>query len=256
MPKPRTLHMDKKVFVGVDGCRAGWFAVALTETDSFGVFQFSKILDLLNYFCDGNTYLRILVDIPIGLIDSKSDCKRRFCDLEARRLLRPYRQSSVFPTPCREAIYARSYESACNTNEEITGKRLTKQTWGIVPKIREMNDFLIATDSAKEKIIETHPEVCFWALAGKPMEYSKKESEGFSERKELLQKICTSTDEIVQSAFSKYRRKDVARDDILDALVASVTAKLSFQRELKSVPKIPEKDSQGLPMQVVYTTVC
>lgn len=256
MSKLRTLHMDRKMFVGVDGCRAGWFAVALTETDSFGVFQFSKISDLWNYFCDGNTCVRILVDIPIGLIDSKSNCKRRFCDIEARSLLRSNRQSSVFPTPCREAIYAKSYESACDINEEVTGKRLTKQTWGIVPKIREMNDFLIATDSAKEKIIEIHPEVCFWALAGKPMKYSKKESEGFIERKQLLQEICTSTDEIVQNALSKYRRKDVARDDILDALVASITAKLSFQRGLKSIPEIPEKDSQGLPMQVVYTTDC
>ncbi|HWQ49708.1 MAG TPA: DUF429 domain-containing protein [Methanosarcina sp.] len=256
MSKLRTLLMDKKVFVGVDGCRAGCFAVALTETDSFDVFQFSKISDLWNYFCDGNTYVRILVDIPIGLVDSKYNFKSRFCDIEARRLLRPNRQSSVFPTPCREAIYARNYESACDINEEVTGKRLTKQTWGIVPKIREMNDFLIAIDSAKGKIIETHPEICFWALAGKSMEYSKKEIEGFSERKKVLQEICTSTDEIVQSALSKYRRKDVARDDILDALVASVTAKLAFQRGLKSIPEIPEKDSQGLPMQVVYTKVC
>jgi len=256
MPKLQTLLMNKKVFVGVDGCKAGWFAVALTETDSFGVFQFPKIPDLYSYFCDGNTHVRILVDIPIGLINSKSNCKRRFCDVEARSLLRPYRQSSVFPTPCREAIYAKSYESACDINEEVTGKRLTKQTWGIVPKIREMNDFLIATDSAKEKIIEIHPEICFWALAGKPMEHSKKENEGFNERKKLLQEICTFTDEIVQNALSKYRRKDVARDDILDALVASVTAKLSFQRGLKSIPEIPEKDSQGLPMQIVYTTVC
>jgi len=186
MPKPRTLFMNKKMFVGVDGCRAGWFAVALTETDSFGVFQFPKIPDLYSYFCDGNTHVRILVDIPIGLVDSKSNFKRRFCDVEARSLLRPYRQSSVFPTPCREAIYAKSYESACDINEEVTGKRLTKQTWGIVPKIREMNDFLIATDSAKEKIIEIHPEICFWALAGKSMEYSNKESEGFNERKKLL----------------------------------------------------------------------
>lgn len=256
MPKLQTLHMDKKMFVGVDGCRAGWFAVALTETDSFGVFQFSKISDLYSFFCDGNTHVRILVDIPIGLVDRKSNFKRRFCDVEARSLLRPYRQSSVFPTLCREAIYEKRYESACDINEEVTGKRLTKQTWGIVPKIREMNDFLIATDSAKEKIIEIHPEICFWALVGKPMEYSKKEREGFNERKKLLQGICIFTDEIVQRALSKYRRKDVARDDILDALVASVTAKLSFQRGLKSIPKSPEKDSRGLPMQIVYTTVC
>lgn len=117
-----------------------------------------------------------------------------------------------------------------------------------------MNDFLIATDSAKEKIIEIHPEICFWAFAGKQMEYSKKKNEGFGERKKLLQEICTSTDEIVQNALSKYRRKNIARDDILDALVASLIAKLSFHRGLKSIPENPEKDSQDLPMQMVYTT--
>lgn len=60
----------------------------------------------------------------------------------------------------------------------------------------------------------------------------------------------------MQNALSKYRRKDVARDDILDALVASVIAKLSFQKGLRSIPEIPEKDSQGFPMQVVYATIC
>lgn len=84
MCKLRTLLMDKKVFVGVDGCRAGWFAITLTETDSFVTFQFSKVSDLWNYFYDGNTYMRIFVDIPIGLIDSKSNCKKRRCDIEAQ----------------------------------------------------------------------------------------------------------------------------------------------------------------------------
>lgn len=256
MCKLRTPLMDKKVFVGVDGCRAGWFAVALTENDSFSTFQSPKISDLWSHFYDGNTYVCMFVDIPIGLIDSKSNCKSRYCDLEARRILGPIRQSSVFPVPCREAVYAGSYESACDINEKITGKRLTKQTWGIVPKIKEMNDFLTTTASAKENVKEIHPEICFWALAVKPMEYSKKRNEGFIERRKLLQEICTSTDEIVENTLSNYRRKDVARDDILDALVSSLTVKLSSERGLKSIPKNPEKDSQGLPMQMVYTTVC
>lgn len=169
--------------------------------------------------------------------------------------MEPSRYSSVFPAPCREAIYAESYESACEINEIVTGKRLTKQTWGIVPKIREMNDFLTTTASAKENVKEIHPEICFWALAGKPMEYSKKKREGFVERRNLLQEICNSTDEIVENALSNCRRKDVAKDDILDALVASLTAKLSSKGRLKSIPENPEKDFQGLPMQMVYTTV-
>ncbi len=55
--------MDKKVFVGVDGCRAGWFAVALTETDSLSTFQFPKISDLWTHFCDSDAYVCMFVDI-------------------------------------------------------------------------------------------------------------------------------------------------------------------------------------------------
>ena len=60
----------------------------------------------------------------------------------------------------------------------------------------------------------------------------------------------------MQNSLDKYNRKDVARDDILDALVASLTAKLSFEEGLKSVPQNPGRDSKDLPMQMVYTTVC
>jgi predicted RNase H-like nuclease len=252
----QTLLMDKKVCVGVDGYGAGWFAIALTEAGDFDTVVFSEISDLWNYFCGDHTDVHICLDIPIGLIDRSSSYKRRPCDAEARKLLAPKRHPSVFTPPCREALHAESYESACDINEEVTGIRLTKQLWGIVPKIREVDDFLVSAHSAQENIKEIHPEICFWAFAGKPMEDSKKKNEVFIERKKILQEICNLTDRIVQNSLDKYNRKDVARDDILDALVASLTAKLSFEKGLKSVPQNPGRDSKDLPMQMVYTTVC
>jgi predicted RNase H-like nuclease len=46
----------------------------------------------------------ILIDIPIGLKEERVD--ERECDVEARRLLRSKRASSVFRSPCRKAIYS------------------------------------------------------------------------------------------------------------------------------------------------------
>ncbi len=246
--------MSEKVFVGVDGCRAGWFAVALTEADDFDTFLFLEISGLWDYFCSSNADVHICVDIPIGLIDRASNYKRRPCDGEARKLL-GLRHPTVFTPPCREALYAKSYESACDINEEVTGIRLTKQTWGIVPKIKEVDDFLTSTHSAKECIKEIHPEICFLAFAGKPMEHSKKKNGGFIERKKILEELCDLTDGIVNNSLSKYKRKDVKGDDILDALAASLTAKYSFEKGLKSVPQNPGRDSKDLLMQMVYARI-
>ncbi|MEQ9563370.1 MAG: hypothetical protein RLN69_12685, partial [Woeseiaceae bacterium] len=47
-------------------------------------------------------------------------------------------------------------------------------------------------------------------------------------------------------------RKDLAKDDILDALVGAVTA--SFYPSLEVLPHDPVKDDEGVPMEMVYAT--
>jgi len=61
------------------------------------------------------------------------------------------------------------------------------------------------------------------------MKYSKKSHDGFLERKETLKNIYLFTDKIIEAALLEYRRKDVAKDDILDALVAAITAKIGYR---------------------------
>ena len=60
---------------------------------------------------------------------------------------------------------------------------------------------------------------------------------------------------IFDKACGKFQKKvadkDVARDDILDALAAAVVARHG-QGKLQSVPKVPQKDPMGLPMEMVY----
>ena len=54
-----------------------------------------------------------------------------------------------------------------------------------------------------------------------------------------------------QFSQKKVADKDIARDDILDALVAAVVARHGHGK-LQSVPNVPQKDPKGLPMEMVY----
>lgn len=247
--------MSKKVFVGVDGCRAGWFAVFLAaeiekscewKVELFP--KFSLLIDFLKTEYEQADFL-ILIDIPIGL---KSGGRgERLSDLGARRILKA-RKSSIFPVPCREAVYAENYEEACKVNKELAGKSISKQAWNIVPKIRDVDSFLIQNEIFGKKVKEVAPEICFQSLAGFPMKSSKKSAHGFSERIKVLRAVCLFTDEIVGAALSRFRRKEVSKDDILDALAAAITAKIGCKDGFEYVPCNTETDSRGLKIQMVY----
>ena len=236
------------MFVGVDGCKGGWFAVALSALGepAFGVF--ADIEKLWDEYREADV---ILIDIPIGLKDEGPE--ERACDTEARRLLAPERASSVFPTPCREALSATTYKAACDINERLTGKRLSKQTWAIVPKMREVDELLVRDAKARERIKEVHPEICFWALAaGRPMHYPKRSEQGYLERAHILQQAEPRAYDIIAQALAKRPKNTVARDDILDALSAAITASTGPDA-LATLPQNPETDAKGLPMQMVYS---
>ena len=83
------------------------------------------------------------------------------------------------------------------------------------------------------------------------MQYAKKRNEGLSERTQLLQSIYPQTADIIAHALSTYKRKDVARDDLLDALAAAVTGSIGGD-DLVSIPQEPEFDERGLRMEMVY----
>jgi predicted RNase H-like nuclease len=233
------------MFVGVDGCKMGWFAVSLTQGVKWKVQVFPDILSLWNQCRDARL---ILIDVPIGL--RNSGFSERQCDKAARKLLGRPRSSSVFPVPCRDAVYADATK-ASDINERLTGRRLSKQALGIIRKIREVDKLLAVDNNARSVMKEIHPELCFWALNGRaPMKYHKKDERGLLERKQVLRGVCSFIDDLVSYALEKNRGK-VAEDDIIDALAAAVTASRSICR-LSFVPDSPEIDSMGLPMQMAY----
>jgi len=231
--------------VGVDGCRGGWLAVKLANSGAWEVKIFASFSQLWTAHEDATL---ILVDIPIGLLN---DAHGRPCDWLARRALGP-RYRSVFPVPCRPAIYGKTYDEAIKINEQLTKKRIFQATWNIVPKIRQVDELLLKNRKARDTVREVHPEVLFWALAGqRPMVFKKTVDEGFNERLMVLNRIYPQTKSVLSRGIVSLRTQDWARDDLLDALAAAVTGLLGGKK-LKTLPETPERDSHGLPMEIVY----
>lgn len=199
------------------------------------------------------TAVLILVDIPIGLPDK--GCVNRPCDSLARRVL-GNRASSVFPVPCRSAAYAENIANARNLNIEEIGVSLSAQAWGICRKIAEVDKFLLANPDSRSIVREMHPEVCFWGLnGGRPMRHSKKTQEGGAERLELLESVDSRVGALYQRVITETLRKQVQRDDVLDALVGCVTGMAQATGDLMQLKGTPVKGGEGLPMEMVYRSI-
>jgi predicted RNase H-like nuclease len=231
--------------VGVDGCRGGWLAVSLTTNGTSDCHIFENMASL---WAAHRQAALILVDIPIGLPEAAND---RTCDKEARKVLGP-RRASVFPVPCRAAVYAPDYDAAINLNERITGKRIFRATWNLIPRMRQVDEILQADSRARGVIREAHPEVLFWGLnQRRPMAFYKKKVAGEAERLEVLEKVYRGIKAIYQELKENLPRNSAAADDLLDALAAVVTGLIGGTR-LQTLPLSPERDSMGLPMEMVY----
>ena len=108
-------------------------------------------------------------------------------------------------------------------------------------------------ERARKHIRESHPEIAFWALAGgRAMVHNKKSGEGLEERLSLLKNVIANAEQIFDEAVQTFRRKDVAKDDILDALALAITA-ASPSETIITIPENPELDVKDLPMEIVYT---
>ena len=237
----------KAKFVGVDGCKAGWLTVGFAD-GAYEVDVFPTFGELVGHY-EGASI--ILVDIPIGLRGHGPE--ERLCDTEARKRLGSPRSSSVFPVPVRQALRQPTYQAASQANHRIRGKKISKQTWAIAPKIAEVDDVMRThAVGGGTAIREIHPELCFWALnRQKPMGNRKKETEGIRERVGVLERHEPRTRDIL-SAGLEASRAAAAADDILDALAAAVTARLGYPDSLQTVPDTPPEDEFGLPMEMVF----
>jgi predicted RNase H-like nuclease len=236
-------------YVGLAWASNGWLGVILRDDDSWETDHFPTMWSLWKHHNDAAC---ILIDVPIGL---PSD-HRRACDVEAKRKLTEQGRR-IFYTPIREAVYEQNLEDAKEINEEA-GYSIQNQAWRIVPRIREVDEFFDMNPGARDRVFETDPELCFYSLNGHEAVPPKKTDRGLTRRKALLADAHTDAESIYEEACARYLSPKYAsflrtRDDILDAMVAAVTARRD-PSELTHLPERgePPRDSRGLPMQMVY----
>jgi len=242
--------MSSNLYLGVDACPYGWIALIIEKNQGWKLEKFEDIEQLWKKYSIASI---ILIDIPIGL--RKNSGKPRVCDSTAREYLGK-RSSCIFPTPCRKALSAVTYEEANKTNRELTGKGLSKQTYNIMPKIREVDTLLIRNGKASEIFIESQPEACFTALNNdQPLEYYKKQKKGIRQRLNLLKNHWHFEKNPYQIGKKRFNRSEVAIDDILDAWVLGISALLG-RNNLRFFPKKYEHDSKGFPMRMGVPKFC
>ena len=192
----------------------------------------------------------VCIDIPIGLsIDGF-----RACDRAARQLLGK-RSSSVFPVPPRLALAPLTYEEINLASKAQCGKGVSKQAFYLLPKIRETEALLRSSCSDDLDWRETHPELCFSSFNGAmPMGDNKKTNAGFRERKTVLTRHipARTIDRLLRDLMASVPRAQCTRDDMVDALVCGVVARLDPAGRGCLPLGGQEFDEVGLPMRICY----
>lgn len=236
---------------GVDGCKAGWIVAVISATaETTGKLRYPLAVEDIRispHFADVllRTYdcTLVCVDIPIGL---SSGSEPRACDAAARKLL-GRRASSVFTPPVRPCLSARSYADAAEMHRKCSGKGLSKQSFFIMDKIRQVDELL--TPAMQTRIREIHPEVTFCVLNGaRPLGHNKKTLAGRNERIALLTEIFPAAAGMIETVG---RAREVVADDILDALAAAWTAAQTVVGQAATLPEHPERDDKGLRMEML-----
>ncbi|MBG1233679.1 DUF429 domain-containing protein [Aestuariivirga litoralis] len=223
--------------IGVDGARGGWIA-AIWDGEALTTRLFAHFAEVLEL----DTSV-IAVDMPIGL----PPLHRRKAEREARAKLTG-RKSSIFAIPSRAAIYQESYAAACveNLKHSDPPRKLSKQTFHLFPKMREVDGLMMPALQAL--VHETHPELAFCAMnVFAALRHSKKTPEGEAERMALLQAQGLPA---LQPHHFDFPRKDVKRDDVIDACAAAWSAWRILERKALRFPDVEERDALGLLMRI------
>lgn len=220
---------------GVDGCKGGWLVVFEDDGELDANFIPSVeplLVDLRQGRLDA-----VAIDMPIGLLDAP----RRQCDVEARRLLGP-RRSTIFPAPTRASLKATDYERACELSRASAGVALSRQTFNLLPKIKELDELIVPVD--QPRLTEAHPECAFTRLAGHPPPDSKRTAQGRAWRTQLLGQALPHFPGLVETS------QDLPQLDLIDAAALAITARRMAEGTQRQLGH--EVDATGLTASIAY----
>ena len=229
-----------KKIAGIDGSKGGWVCVSGYE-NNFKELKFEKLKEFSDI--KSKDFNLVLVDIPIGLdIDLKKG--GRIVDKLARKELLT-NKSSIFNAPSRLVLEAKNYEEANKINKN-KGMGLSKQSWNLVKKIKEVDDFI--RNSNKTIIFESHPEIIFQVMKRDKVSTKKKNDEGIIERRNLLEKngfnkVFLERNLSAKDSFYK-------KDDFIDACSLFWSANRAIAKTEVKIPNDIVLDSEGIIMQI------
>ena len=225
---------------GIDGCKAGWVVVSSDIDDPAGATR--VVTDDLDATLDAEGIELAVIDIPIGFSDGPG---ARDVEAAMRGFLKG-KSSSVFNTPCRAAMHEATYFDASHVNAHHLGKRLTKQSFMLFPKMIEVDAVVARVTQGRLK--EGHPEVSFaWLNGGEPVLSQKRKPAGQADRCHLLRQVGIDGDALLDGL----RGPACGRDDVLDAAALMWTAGRVARNEHETYPAAPGRDAAGLEMSVV-----
>ena len=240
--------------VGVDWGSGQWICAIREGPGEWDLEARPSFLSVWHHHQD---HTPILVDIPIGLVEEGL----RQCDKEAREVLESVRPNSVFWTPPRPAIEAKTYDEAKALTDQLSPKGLTTQAWGIAPRIRELDEFLAEVSEARGAVRESHPEVCFAKLnGGEPPESGKQDDGGIEARLKILEAVESGTRDSYEELIDEYVEPPAHarlvstndRDDVVDAMALALTA-AEEEGEFETLPEKPPEDAEReIPIEIVH----
>jgi predicted RNase H-like nuclease len=237
---------EARRFVGTGLCADGWVAV-VHRADGFdhaAVFgEFGALWGRYEEVAD-----RIAVPVPVGLRERGEE--PRPPDRLARELLGP-RRSTVYDAPVREATRKQRYQTASRVNERKAGRGLAREAFDEAAAVAEVDELLSAIPEAGPVVTEAHPELCFRAFRGEPLEYDERTAAGYAERLRTLADFDPNAPVDVVTASEATAGHEVAVADVLGATALALTVRPG-PGELRSLPEDPPTDPEGLPMRMVY----
>jgi predicted RNase H-like nuclease len=228
---------------GADGCRSGWVVAYRNGTGPIDARICQNTREMISQLVPGCI---LCMDVPIGL----SEMGPRQADREARQRLGWPRMTSVFSAPIRPVLECTTWEEASAIRRAVEGKGMSRQAWGITPKVREVDQVVRELDPRQKWIREAHPEVSFATWAGNSMLHNKKSISGRQERRLLIDREFGEG--TVARLWDGVRGKGLARDDLIDALAMLWTADRVASGHSGTLPQEAQRDSFGLRMEIVY----
>ena len=233
------------MYIGVDGCKGGWIA-SVYDRGSFEIKKYFSIEELVEA---NKNYNELLIDMVIGLQSNKYEVRP---DNAARALI-PGRTSTIFAVPARQAVYADTREQIREANKNALGKDLPAQAIAIIPKMRELDEFLQENPTHKNRLKESHPEVCFSRLNGSVVMSRKADGEGITERVGIIKQYMPEITE--EYIYQEAKRFKCNADDIVDSIVLCITANLAAQGKTDVIPETVQEDVTGLKMQMTIPNI-